>query len=68
MLSLQFTAVNIRLVLLILVFKEAAGQSQFNVLLFMSQVQQLLVVATVGSLTTYKPNENVVHCTSKFCG
>ena len=67
MFSLQFIAVNIRPVLLILVLKEAAGQFQFNVLLFMSQVQQLLVVATVGSLTAYTPNEHVVHCTSEFC-
>ena len=53
--------------LLIVVFKEAAGQFQSNVLQFMSQVQQLLVVVTVGPLTAYTSNEHVVHCTSEFC-
>ena len=59
--------INIRLMLLIVVFKEAAGQFQSNVLQFMSQVQQLLVVVTVGPLTAYTSNEHVVHCTSEFC-
>jgi hypothetical protein len=51
----------------IILLNEAAGQCQFNVLQFMSQVQQLLVVAAAGSLTPYTSNEHVVHCTSKFC-
>jgi hypothetical protein len=66
MLSLRFIAVNIRPMLLIILLKEAAGKYQFNVLLLKSQVQQLLVVTAVGSLTPYTSNEQAVHCTIKF--